>query len=128
MNTIAIATHLNIVESAITRIEEWASVIFVVIKGVGARFVSKKAIPQAKVECIGKTHFTVKVNGKETMFWRADVAKAAKEFNISESVILAAFAEYSAPIAQAKPPIKPIKKVAQSLEYEMYNPNGMFYG
>lgn len=42
MNTLAIATHLNVLETAIVRIEEWASVIFVVAKGVGARFVSKK--------------------------------------------------------------------------------------
>jgi len=41
MNT-AIAQHLNIAESAITRVEEWASVLFVVVRGLGARFVSKK--------------------------------------------------------------------------------------
>jgi len=42
MNTAAIATKLNVLESAIVRIEEWANVLFVVAKGVGARFVSKK--------------------------------------------------------------------------------------
>lgn len=46
MNTAAIARHLNIVESAITRCEEWASVLFVVIKGLGARFVSKKIMTE----------------------------------------------------------------------------------
>lgn len=43
----AIATHLNILESAIIRVEEWSKVLFVVAKGIGARFVSKKV---AKVE------------------------------------------------------------------------------
>jgi predicted DNA-binding protein (UPF0251 family) len=38
----AIATKLNVLESAIVRIEEWASVLFVVVKGLGGRFVSKK--------------------------------------------------------------------------------------
>lgn len=42
MQATAIAAHLNIVESAIIKIEEWANVLFVVVKGVGARFVSKK--------------------------------------------------------------------------------------
>ena len=42
--TTAIATKLNVLESAIVRIEEWASVMFVVVKGLGARFVSKKAV------------------------------------------------------------------------------------
>lgn len=40
----AIAKHLNVKESAIIRIEEWAYVLFVVIKGVGGRFVSKKVV------------------------------------------------------------------------------------
>ena len=51
----AIAQHLNILESAIVKVEEWANVLFVVAKGIGARFVSKKV---AKVEV--KTLKTVK--------------------------------------------------------------------
>ncbi len=43
MNT-AIAQKLNVLESAIVRIEEWTHVLFVVVKGLGARFVSKKVI------------------------------------------------------------------------------------
>jgi hypothetical protein len=43
-NTAAIATKLNVLESAIVRIEEWSSVLFVVVKGLGARFVSKKVV------------------------------------------------------------------------------------
>lgn len=37
-----IAKHLNILESAIIRVEEWSKVFFVVARGIGARFVSKK--------------------------------------------------------------------------------------
>lgn len=44
MNTAAIAQHLNIAESAIVRIEEWAKVLFVVCRRIGARFVSKKVV------------------------------------------------------------------------------------
>lgn len=49
MNTAAVARHLNVAESAIVRVEEWAHVLFVVVKGLGARFVSKKVV---KVEQI----------------------------------------------------------------------------
>lgn len=48
-NTAAIATKLNILETAIVRIEEWASVMFVVVKGLGGRFVSKK-VAEVKME------------------------------------------------------------------------------
>lgn len=50
MNTAAIAQHLNITESAIVRIEEWANVLFVVCRRIGARFVSKKIVEAKKVE------------------------------------------------------------------------------
>lgn len=40
----AIAQHLNVTESAIVKIEEWANVLFCVVKGIGARFVSKKVV------------------------------------------------------------------------------------
>lgn len=40
----AIAQKLNVLESAIVRVEEWANVLFVVVKGLGARFVSKKVV------------------------------------------------------------------------------------
>ena len=44
--TTAIAQHLNVEETAITKIEEWSNVLFAVVKGLGARFVSKKVKPQ----------------------------------------------------------------------------------
>lgn len=52
----AIAQHLNVDESAITRIEEWAHVLFAVVKGLGARFVSKKVVEKKmkpSVESVG---------------------------------------------------------------------------
>jgi hypothetical protein len=42
MNVTAIANHLNVAESAIIEVQEWARVLWVRIKGLGARFVSKK--------------------------------------------------------------------------------------
>jgi hypothetical protein len=42
--TAAIANHLNVAASAIVEVQEWARVLWVRIKGVGARFVSKKVI------------------------------------------------------------------------------------
>jgi len=41
MNTQAIANHLNILDSAIIEIQEWASVLWVKFQG-GVRFVSKR--------------------------------------------------------------------------------------
>jgi hypothetical protein len=42
----AIAQHLNVTEQAIIKVEEWANVLFTVVKGLGARFVSKRVKPQ----------------------------------------------------------------------------------
>lgn len=42
MNTTAIAQHLNVAEAAIVEVQEWARVLWVRVKGLGARFVSKK--------------------------------------------------------------------------------------
>jgi hypothetical protein len=54
MNT-AIAQKLNVLESAIVRVEEWANVLFVVVKGLGARFVSKKVIKVENLKTVKKT-------------------------------------------------------------------------
>lgn len=51
-----IAAKFNVVESAIVRIEEWASVMFCVVKGIGARFVSKKLkAEETKMDTTPKT-------------------------------------------------------------------------
>lgn len=48
MNAAAIATHLNVPESAIVRVEEWANVLLAVVRGLGARFVSKKVVKMSE--------------------------------------------------------------------------------
>jgi hypothetical protein len=50
--TAAIAKHLNVAESAIVRVEEWATVLFAVVKGIGARFVSKKVVEDKVMEVV----------------------------------------------------------------------------
>lgn len=42
MNTQAIAQHLNLAEELILEVQEWAKVLWVRIKGMRPRFVSKK--------------------------------------------------------------------------------------
>jgi hypothetical protein len=49
MNT-AIAQHLNVTESAIIEVQEWARVLWVRVKGLGARFVSKKVVKMEVVD------------------------------------------------------------------------------
>jgi len=46
--TTAIANHLNVATSAIVEVQEWARVLWVRIKGIGARFVSKKVVVEVK--------------------------------------------------------------------------------
>jgi len=47
----AIAQHLNVAESAILEVQEWARVLWVRVRGIGARFVSKK-VTKMRVEGI----------------------------------------------------------------------------
>lgn len=49
MNT-AIAQHLNVTESAILEVQEWARVLWVRVKGLGARFVSKKVTEMTEIK------------------------------------------------------------------------------
>jgi hypothetical protein len=48
----AIASHLNIAESIIASIEEWANVLFVRFVKGSPRFVSKKVVPQTAQKTI----------------------------------------------------------------------------
>ncbi len=59
----AIAQNLNVAESAILRVEEWANVFFAVVKGLGARFVSKKATAMVK-ESISGAEFAAAIASK----------------------------------------------------------------
>jgi hypothetical protein len=73
-NTAAIATKLNVLESAIVRIEEWASVMFVVVKGLGARFVSKKVVAEVRMK------ITVDKQSQVKWVCRSEVPTANKYF------------------------------------------------
>jgi hypothetical protein len=70
MNSQVIATHLNILDSAIIEVQEWASVLWVKFAG-GVRFVSKK---------IGATEMT------EERAWdlRSAIAELAFEVGATE--------------------------------------------
>lgn len=50
MNTQAIAQHLNLAEQLITEVQEWATVLWVRIKGMRPRFVSKKVRKMTEAE------------------------------------------------------------------------------
>ena len=69
----AIASHQNVAESVIVRVEEWASVIFAVVKGLGARFVSKKIVKRElsipKMEQVG-SRWTK--HGKDRIYFDSD--------------------------------------------------------
>lgn len=44
MNTQAVASHLNLAEELILEVQEWAKVLWVRIKGMRPKFVSKKVV------------------------------------------------------------------------------------
>ena len=56
-----IATALNVSPNQIKRAEEWKNVLFVVVQGKGARFVSKKVIKEMNIE-MNINQFSQEVN------------------------------------------------------------------
>lgn len=74
----AIAQHLNVAEAAIVRVEEWATVVFAVVRGLGARFISKKVVKMEAVQLKGS---------EKQVAWATDIIS---EFNAG----LAAHNEY----------------------------------
>ena len=89
--TTAIANHLNVAAEAITEIQEWASVLWVRIKGLGARFVSKKVATMKtelskdqlieKMEAVGGSRWTK--GDHDRMYFHGSVI--AKLLNLSNS-------------------------------------------
>jgi hypothetical protein len=75
MNSQAIATHLNILDSAIIEIQEWASVLWVKFVG-GVRFVSKK-IGTAKMSL--NNEFTQSLNGYGHRVWQHESGAQVEE-------------------------------------------------
>ena len=77
----AIAQHLNVAESAIVRVEEWASVMFAVIKGIGARFVSKKITEVKPMDMI------VEAQCSDGDWVKADLSRYSQQILDREDVI-----------------------------------------
>jgi hypothetical protein len=86
MNT-AIAQHLNIPESAIIRIEEWANVLLVVIRRLGARFVSKKVVKKVKAMLKNSASFLEMKNHLITVGIWADGVKSCSIHGVLQSWI-----------------------------------------
>ena len=82
-----IAQHLNIAESAIIRIEEWANVLFVVCRKLGGRFVSKRvakvATEQLSVVEMEKVGNRWQKNGMDRIYF--DATWIARELGLSNS-------------------------------------------
>jgi hypothetical protein len=74
--TANIAAKFNVLESAIVRVEEWANVMFAVIKGIGSRFVSKKL----KVE-ENKMNFTESVNRCGHKIWSHNSGAKVEQYS-----------------------------------------------
>lgn len=99
-NTAAIATKLNVLESAIVQVEEWAHVLFVVVKGLGARFVSKKiGVEQVKSQVRRATwqygdNFELWIDGSMIESWSTKdftvggfLAVFSKKYNLNKEEI-----------------------------------------
>lgn len=57
-----IAQHLQVNPNQIIRIEEWANCYFVVVKGLGGRFVSKKVVEAAPVKATAIQSYQVNLS------------------------------------------------------------------
>lgn len=81
MNTAIVARHLNIVESAITEIQEWAHVLFVKFVAGRPRFVSKKIKENSMFK--GNVEY---VQGQEshTSYWGKFYVKGLEEYACKE--------------------------------------------
>jgi hypothetical protein len=141
-NTNAIATKLNVLESAIVRIEEWASVMFVVVKGLGARFVSKKVVAVKMEITIERIEQGVKLIGAdgvgiasiESKYWESEgrkIGTGIHQNKMTTNQIAELRDRISAILSQPEPSkvvFKSRKSATSSLEFDMYNSNGRYYG
>jgi hypothetical protein len=89
MNTTAIANHLNVTEAAIIEVQEWARVLWVRVKGLGARFVSKKVVEVKKMNLLiedGKGYgASIIANGQRYYYNQAQ--QIAPELGVVASVL-----------------------------------------
>lgn len=139
-NTAAIATKLNVLESAIVRIEEWASVMFVIVKGLGARFVSKKVVEVEMAATAKRVSSGVKltaIDGKTTFMvdeirWKYESKEIpfCIAYGLTESQIAQMNQLLSDLMSQDAPEMVDNSESSESydLEYDMYNSKGRYYG
>ena len=91
MNTAVIANHLNIETNMILRIERCKTVLFVVIRGVGARFVSYKILPNEdtkktlvkKMVAIGGNRW--QAHGRDRVYFDSKIIAKALELSNSKT-------------------------------------------
>ena len=119
----AVTRTLLVTDAQIIKVEEWANVIWakVVFKGKTiCRFVSKKVKVSKPVAV---TMYNVKLNSKKFTEALAHVKSFAdsKYNSVAKTWSVNAVCFDSALMTDAAEP-------AMSLEYEMYNPNGRYYG
>jgi hypothetical protein len=94
MNTAAIANHLSVAASAIVEVQEWARVLWVRVRGLGARFVSKKVLKtmngsekqvawaeQIKADALAKVALSVKQGFHSQQQYEALVATAESKID-----------------------------------------------
>lgn len=79
MNT-AIAQHLNVVEDAILEVQEWARVLWVRVKGLGCRFVSKKVAKKMELAELEGSEKQVKWAKEIRANWLAEAYQTKEKF------------------------------------------------
>ena len=96
--TAAVAKHFNVTESAVVRCEEWAHVLFCVVRGIGARFVSKKVV--------GKMEFSQLQGSEKQIAWaekiRADKMQFVESRLVDAGILSGKAVQFLAEQAKAK--------------------------
>lgn len=89
MNTTAIANHLNVAASAIVEVQDWARVLWVRVKGLGARFVSKKVVEAKGMKLLiqdgGGYGCSIVANGEKVYY--SSAAEISPEMGIVAGVL-----------------------------------------
>ncbi len=142
VNVTALAAHLKTDKNNIQQAVEWANVVFVYYqsdKGYKSTFVSKKIAlaPNVKIDKQAKDRWIFRSESNGVSSWVSVDKKGIIKQSTSSvgteapSASLLALVESRKEdvINWFKPEEKPkFVKQYRSLEYEMYNPNGAFYG
>lgn len=149
MNT-AIANHLNVIEEAILEVRIWAQVLWVRVRGLGCRFVSKKVVKTMEETKLERAQKVVNHLGFGKIWQGGNVVRVyfseksgyiqigknsldcskMKHTPAYISLRDANLIDYSNnPLVDAKSAPTWVKKgYASQLDYDMENPNGKYYG